>query len=81
MIRYVTTTIVAMGANLFMIIAWIIINFGRNPKNGGNPPGDNSDVNIMNFINVVSLFVVMVWLINDTPYNLMTDTTVNANVE
>jgi hypothetical protein len=40
-----------------------------------------SDVNITNFINVVSLFVAMVWLINDTPDNLMADTTVNANVE
>jgi len=66
---------------LFIIIAWIIIHFGKNPRNGGNPPNDNSDVNIMNFINVVSLFVIMVWLINDTPDSLIADTTVNARVE
>lgn len=49
-----------MGASLFMIIAWIIIHFGRNPRNGGSPPRDNSDVNIMNFISVASLFVSIV---------------------
>lgn len=36
------------------------IHFGRNPRNGGKPPNDSSDVNIMNFISVVSLFVNMV---------------------
>ena len=81
MISDITTTIVAIGAKLFIIIAWITIHFARNPRNGGSPPKDNSDVNIMNFINVASLFVIMVWLINDTPDNLMSDTTVNANVE
>lgn len=81
MINDVTTTIVAMGASLFMIIAWMIIHFGRNPRNGGNPPRDSSDVNIMNFISVASLFVSIVWLMNDTPDSLMADTTVSANVE
>ena len=33
-------------------------------------PKDNSDVNIMNFISVVSLFVIMVWLINDAADSL-----------
>ena len=37
MISDVTTTTVAIGANVFIIIASIIIHFGRNPKNGGNP--------------------------------------------
>lgn len=62
-------------------MAWITIHLGRNPRNGGRPPNERSDVNIMNFINVVSLFVSMVWLMKDAPDNLMADTTVNANVE
>lgn len=70
-----------MGANLFVIIAWMIIHFGRKPRNGGSPPKDRSDVNIMNFIGMASLFVIMVWLMNDTPDSLMADTIVSANVE
>jgi hypothetical protein len=35
----------------------------------------------MNFISVVSLFVIMVWLINGVPDSLMADTTVRASVE
>jgi len=57
------------------------IHLGRNPRNGGNPPNDSNDVNIMNFISAVSLFVIMVWLMKDTPDNLMADTTVSASVE
>ena len=38
----VTTTTVASGAMLFVIMAWITIHFGRNPRNGGSPPKDNS---------------------------------------
>jgi hypothetical protein len=38
-------------------------------------------MNIMNFISVVSLFFIMVWLMNDTPDSLMADTTVSASVE
>jgi len=56
----VITTIVARGAMLFIIMAWIIIHFGRKPRNGGSPPRDRSDVNIMNFISVASLFVIRV---------------------
>jgi hypothetical protein len=52
----VTTTIVASGAKLFVIIAWIIIHFGRNPRKGGSPPKDSNAGNTMNLINVVSLF-------------------------
>jgi hypothetical protein len=55
-----------------------MINFGRNPRNGGSPPKDSSDVNIMHFISVVSLFVNIVWLIKDTPDNLLADTTVTT---
>ena len=66
---------------LSVIMAWITIRFGRNPRNGGSPPKDNSDVNILNFISVVSLFVVMVWLINDAPDILIADTSVSASVE
>ena len=77
----VTTATVVKGAKLFVIVAWIIIDFGSNPRNVGSPPEDNSDVNIMNFIGVASLFVIMVWLINDIPDNSMADTTVNANVQ
>jgi hypothetical protein len=77
----VTTTITASGIMLFIIIDWITIHFGRNPRNGGSPPRDSNEVNIINFINVVSLFVIIVWLINDSPDSLMADTTVNANIE
>jgi hypothetical protein len=38
-------------------------------------------INLFNFVSVVSLFVLMVWLINDTPDSLMADTTVSASVE
>jgi len=50
---------------VFVIMDWIIIHFGRKPRNAGSPPRDSSDVNIMNFISVASLFVIKVWLIND----------------
>ena len=43
-----------------MIVAWIIIHFGMNPRNGGTPPKGSREVNVMNFISVVSLFVIMV---------------------
>ena len=81
MINDITTTIVASGVMLFVIIAWITIHFGKNPRNGGSPPKDNNDVNIMNFISVASLFVIVVWLINDAPDNLIADTTVSVRVE
>ena len=35
----------------------------------------------MNFISVASLFVIMVWLINDAPDNLIDDTAVSVRVE
>ena len=35
----------------------------------------------MNFIIAVSLFVIMVWLINDAAGSLIADTTVSASVE
>jgi len=50
----VTTTIVASVVVLFVIMAWITIHFGRNPRNGGSPPKDNSDVNIMYNFKVVT---------------------------
>jgi hypothetical protein len=40
-------------------MAWMTIHFGRNPRNGGSPPKDRSDVNSMNFISVISLFVII----------------------
>jgi hypothetical protein len=57
------------------------IHLGKNPRNGGSPPKDSNDVNIINFISAVSLFVIMVWLIKDVPDSLMADTTVSDNVE
>jgi hypothetical protein len=57
------------------------IHLGRNSRNVGSPPNESNDVNIMNFISVVYLFVNMVWLIKDTPNSLMADTTVSASVE
>jgi len=56
-INDVTTTIVASGVILFAIMAWITIHFGKKPRNGGSPPRDSSDVNIMNFISVASLLL------------------------
>jgi len=41
---------------LFIIIAWITIHFSRNPSNGGSPPKDNSDVNIISFTLRFSIF-------------------------
>jgi hypothetical protein len=35
----------------------------------------------MNLISVISLFVCIVWLMNDAPDNLIADTTVKASVE
>ena len=81
MISDVTTTTVASRVKLFVIMASITIHFGRKPRNGGSPPRDSNDVNIMNFINVASLFVIMVWLINGTADNLIAETTVSASVE
>jgi hypothetical protein len=48
---------------------------------GGSLPKDSSDVSIMNFISVISLVVIMVWLMKDVPESLTADTTVNADVE
>jgi len=62
-------------------MAWITIHFGRKPSNGGSPLRDSSDVNIMSFISVASLFVIMVWLINGAPDSLIADTTVSASVK
>ena len=43
----------------------MVIHFSRNPRNGASPPIDRSDVNIMKFVRVVSLFVLRIWLMND----------------
>ena len=75
-IRDVTTTTVASGAILFVIIDWITIRFGRKPRKGGSPPRDASDVNIMNFNISASLLVIKVWWRKDTPDSLIADTTV-----
>jgi Trk-type K+ transport system membrane component len=69
----VTTTIVASGAILFVIMVRITIHFGKNPRNRGTPSKDNNNVNIINFISVVSLFVITVWLIKDVPDSLRDD--------
>jgi hypothetical protein len=45
---------------VFVVNAWMVIHFGRNPRNGGSPPSDNSDVNFMNFVRGVSLFVIRI---------------------
>jgi hypothetical protein len=74
----VTITIVASGGILFVIIPRKTIHFGSNPRNVVSQPKDNSDMNIMNLIAVVSLFVIMVWLMNDSPDSLISDTTVSV---
>jgi hypothetical protein len=53
--NYVITMIVAIRARLFMIVAQMIINLGKNPRYVAKR---HSDVNITNFTTVVSLFVV-----------------------
>jgi hypothetical protein len=58
-----------------------MIHLGRNPRNGGSPPKESRDVNIMNFISVASLFGSMIWLMKEVPDSLMAETTVNASVE
>jgi len=74
----------------YMYVAWkglwiteklLVAFLGRKPRNGRSLPRDSSDVNIMNFISVASLFVIMVWLINDAPDSLIADPTVSASVE
>jgi hypothetical protein len=60
---------------------WIVIHFSRNPENGGYPPNDNSDVNIMNFIRAVSLFVISILLINEVFNNFKSDVTVISRIE
>jgi hypothetical protein len=45
-INDVTTTIVASGVILFVIMVWITIHFGRKPRNGGSPPRDSSDCSV-----------------------------------
>lgn len=75
------TIIVASGVMLFVVSAWMVIHFGRNPRNGGNPPSDSSDVNIMNFVRVVSLFVIRIWLMNDVFDNFKMDVTVITSNE
>lgn len=32
------------------LIDWMTIHLGRNPKNGGNPPKDSKEINILNLI-------------------------------
>jgi len=59
----VTTMTIARRVKLYVIIAWITIHFGRNPRNEGGSPTDGSDMNIMNFINMLFLFVIQVWLV------------------
>ena len=54
------TIIVASGVMLFVVSAWMVIHFGRNARNGGSPPSDSRDVNIMNFVRVISLFVIRI---------------------
>lgn len=41
----------------------IIIHLGKNPKNGGKPPKDNSDKNRINLITVLLLNNINIWLI------------------
>jgi hypothetical protein len=57
------------------------IHLNRNSRNGDSPPKESNDVNIINFISAVSLFINMVHLIKDVPDSLMADTTVSASVE
>jgi hypothetical protein len=44
---------------LLEIMNWIVIQFGKNPKNVGSPPNDNSVMNTMNFINSAFLLAII----------------------
>jgi len=54
-------------------------HFDGNSKTRGRPPTDSNDMNIINFINVLSSFGIKVWLTDDILYSLMTYTTVSIN--
>jgi hypothetical protein len=48
---------------LFIVMYWITIHFGANPKKGGNPPSESKSVNIKNLINGLLFIIKKVWLI------------------
>lgn len=48
---------------LFISIrGWITIHFGRNPKNGGNPPNDSMFIIINILVSVDSVLAEKIWL-------------------
>jgi hypothetical protein len=53
-------TFTMLCSRLHSIVNVAGVHFGRNPRNGGRPPNDSKDVNIMNFISAASLFVIIV---------------------
>jgi uncharacterized RDD family membrane protein YckC len=75
------TMIVAIDIMLLLIIAWMVIHFGRNPRNGGSPPSDSSVMNIMIFAVTFFLFVIITWLMNDKLNGLIMVTTVVVSSE
>jgi len=46
---------------LLFVISWIKIHFGINPVNGGRPPKDNRDKNVINFTDGEA-FLLLIWL-------------------
>ena len=64
-----------------LIIDWITIHFGKNPKNGGNPPRQRRDENSRNFITLLLLFIKNVWLINEICKGLIIQKIDKVNIE
>lgn len=44
------------------VITSIINHLGKNPKKGGRPPKDNKVMNILDFISLLFVYILKVWL-------------------
>lgn len=61
MIKVKETITISIKIEFILLIDWITIHLGRNPKNGGRPPNDNKEINILYFINGLSLKNENIW--------------------
>jgi hypothetical protein len=44
-----------------LLIDWITIHLGKNPRNGGSPPKDSKEINKLNFTKGFWLKKVNIW--------------------
>lgn len=56
------TVIIIINIDIKFLIDWITIHLGKNPKKGGRPPKDKSEINILNFIKGKLLKNENIWL-------------------